>query len=248
MLSIEALKRATTTIQDLSNRAGKLSARTAEKIAAIENDGSRSPAWKQEQIAGIRQAGIDDMATLWTELRARYDELTQERVFWESPMFALSQYGLQGFTKGTPEEMTVRGQVLAELRMLGEGMLRLEAQGAASNRDWARLYLCLLCFEEKGLRAPSNLAALPIGNLADAEEIFFQAERAYRQAGLDLAAVQGRRGSAGAIALGLLDQAHEAKVRARAAGLQLTWDERQAQGEEEEPDPNPVLASLGRRG
>lgn len=248
MLSIEALKRATTTIQDLSNRAGKLSARTAEKIAAIENDGSRSPAWKQEQIAGIRQAGIDDMATLWDELRARYDELMQEKVFWESPMFALSQYGLQGFTKGTPEEMTVRGQVLAELRMLGEGMLRLEAQGAASNRDWAKLYLCLLCFEEKGLRAPSNIGSLPIGNLADADEVFYQAERAYRAAGLDLAAVQGRRGNLGSIALGLLDQAHEAKVRSRAAGLQLTWDERQAQGEEEEPAPGQPIATLGRRG
>jgi hypothetical protein len=247
MLSIEALKRALSTIKDLGDQAAKLSASVASKVDAIEKDGSRSASWKAEQVAAIRQAGIDAMSELWQELRARYEELGSERVYWDSPMFALSQYGLQGFTKGSPEEMTVRGQVLTEFRMLPPGMLKLEAQGAASNRDWARLYLALLALEEKQVNPPVNLGTLPIGNLTDAQEVFFEAEMAYRGAEVDLTSTRGQVRSNQAISIGLLQMRQEELRRARAAGLVLNWDERKAMAEED-PTVDPVIANLGRRG
>lgn len=241
MKTIEMLKVELGTLKALAEKAAKLTAKVNKEWAAINDDKSRTPVWKGPKLAEIRDAGRDLMVPLWHEIKARYDELVEERIYWDSPMLVLSQYGLKGFMQGSPEEMTVRGQVVTEFKMQHPAILRLEAEGAARERDWARLYLALLVLQEKGIAPPVNLGVLPIGLLVDADELFFEADLAYRKSELDLLSIRGQGSNVKTIALGLLLQRQEDLRRARAEGLSLNWDERRALEKSEKDDPSAAV-------
>ncbi len=225
MLTIEHLQMSLNVLKALASTASTRAQAVAVRYDAINSDTSRTQEWKQPQLAQIRQEAMDASNEIWTEIKARHGELMEERVFWGSPMFVLAKAGVNGFTLGTPEEATVRGQILTELRMQPAVILKLEADGAARERNWARLYLTLLALEEKGERLP-NLAALPIPSLVQADEIFYEADVALKSAELSLYEIRGSKNSNAIIALGLMKMRQD-KIRAdRAAGLSLNWNER----------------------
>jgi len=228
MLTIEQLKQSGRIIQDLAAKAGRITEEVDRQVQAINGDTSRTAAWKGPKLKEIRDAGFELMHPLWTELQARYSELMDEKDPWSVPLNALSLYALPGHTFGSADEAAVRSQILTEMRMMPPLLLRMQADGAAKNRDWARLYLACLALEEKNQPLPTNLAVLPIDNLEAADEVFFSVEKAYREAELSLLNVrgQGQRSNGRTIALGLLVQGQEDLRRSRAAALSLNWDER----------------------
>lgn len=225
MKTIEQLKAAATVIQDLARKVADTVNAGQGKIQAIEKDETRTGKWKAEQIAPIRKAYIEAINVLWVEMKARFGELLVEKDFWLLPMMVLSRYSLPGCTYGTPEDAAVRTQVMTELGHMSHSLLRLEARSAAHERNWARFYLTCLVLEGKGERLPVNIDTLPIGKLAEADEIFFQAELAYRTSELDLFALRGQKNNTLLIELGLMNMRHEALVKERARAKELLWDE-----------------------
>jgi hypothetical protein len=126
----------------------------------------------------------------------------------------------------------------------------MAAEGAAKARDWAKLYLACLVLLDKGQPLPTNLSTLPIGNIVDADEVFFEAELLYRQAEMDLSSIRGQQGrnNGRSIALGLLIQRQEDLRRARARALQLNWDEQQQQTQDTEQNSGDRSIALNVKG
>lgn len=233
MRTIDMLKTEVEVIKGLAKRASSMATEFQKKVEIIERDDTRTPKWKAEQIAPIRQLAIESFSQIWDEIRSRYVELDSQREFWASPELVMGRYAIPGFTPGTPDEAAVRSQLLTEFRMMHTGLLKIEARSAAQSRNWARLYLLCLVMREKGESLPVNLASLPIGKMEEADEVFYEAELALRSAELDLSTIRGQRESSRMIALGLLKQRHEELRRTRAATLDLLWDEKNPQEEGE---------------
>ena len=198
-------------------------------IAKIKGDTSRSAVWQQTEIATIhRDSKVDE---LLRELRERFNELKPLQELWTSPFYALSRERiLEGPVDATMEanEATVRANFRAELALMPTLAAQLLVAEAAANRDWGRVFQGVLVLGTEGV--PFGLDELPIPAVDAGQQMFFDAEVAFRLAGIDAEGLKGTVSSSSSIGLGLLRQEHDRKRIARQRGWTLNLDERKKLG------------------
>ncbi len=235
----------------LANLTGEIeAARAAEQKAvdAAQNDASRSGQWKAEQIAQIRRG--TRVPALLAELKTRYAEFQETRPIWTSPINVLSKQSVlpappdtttSGRALWESQEATVRANLRAELAAMPLGVANLWATEAALNRQWGRVYCASLVLK----KLPFFLDSLPIGPLVEAEEAFYRGDVALRTGEIAANELAGNRDATARIALGLMLQQHEEKVKARMSRIKLNADEReQASTTKAEDQEDEVLAML----
>lgn len=246
--NIEELKAASTALTNLTTEIEAARAAEQKAVDAAQNDASRSGQWKAEQISKIRRE--TRVPALLAQLKVRYAEFQETRPIWTSALNVLSKQPVlappidtstSGRALWESQEATVRTNIRAELAAMPLGAANIWAQEAAINRQWGRVYCASLVLKT----LPFFLDSLPIGPLVEAEDAFYRGDVALRTGEIAANELAGNRDATARVALGLMLQQHEEKVKARMSRIKLNADEREEASNTEEPaSDDEVLAML----
>lgn len=236
------------TLTELKNDAAKLAdiagrlAQAAEAYQAerekISSDRTRSQEWKAEATKKINDELVPTVLQARTEVAGRFAEMQEVEPYFTTPLLVLGRepflaasYKPLGAAdergQWAANEATVRANTRAELLAMPKAAQKLWAVAAAQARNWGAVYQAALVL---GDELPYNLGSLPVPALETADEIYYQAEVAVRDAEISADAVKGIRISTKTIALGLLAQRYEQKKLARQQKWSFTVDERKELG------------------
>lgn len=138
-----------------------------KKIEAINSDGTRHKDYIAEKEKEARDAASPKIYETLGHINSAHESLVNERRFWESKPFILSQKplteplnGLHGApAKDGQLEASSRLALLTELRMMKNDQIHLFAEDKKSTKQYGALYLATL---ENGRRDPKSPDWQPI--------------------------------------------------------------------------------------
>ncbi|MBP8306378.1 MAG: hypothetical protein KAY46_03885 [Burkholderiaceae bacterium] len=136
--SLRVLKASTTKLAD-ELRAAVTATNT--KAAAIKEDASRSPAWKDEQINALRQQVLAASGAKFSELKAGADRAGQQKRYWSSKLMALR---LARFDADPAKDAAIRADRARDIADMPAALLQLVGEAAIANNNWPELYLAVV--------------------------------------------------------------------------------------------------------
>lgn len=251
-MTIRSLQDLNAAAQELTklSRAIEATAQAEQRtIDGARGDSSRSASWKAEVEAKVRRES--KVPEMLAELNARYAEMQDTKPIWTTPLIVLSKEPLfpasifkdssaDNRALYAAQEATIKMNIRAELKAMGQGLAEIWATEAAMVRQWARVYQAALVLE----KLPFSLDSLPIEALEVADEAYHQADVARRSGEIAATELAGRKATTQRIGLGLLIQEHDRKKARRQAGIRLNYDERKAASLDETKTDNQTQAEL----